>query len=282
MFIFTYKLKDKYNMNKFKTYGQFINESNQNNIVNVILDSLEPTIVEMVAATEKWFVETFKQEFTKYDRESARLNLIYDMVKSIEMYTLPTDSLITLNVRKSAKGNIEISSQIQREGTTYSFMTEAIYAGGHNIQRLHYRYIVKTDIPKTGASEISKEYSEKIKKMSKLEKLNQEIQSYEVRIKRATEDAETNSKLTDAEIVQSIKDNSKDSWYEWPTWDEIVSRDAAKNYNNDESFYNSERDNGIAKRIASWKQMNIEWKRKSAVDYQKTLKKLQAKLDSMV
>ena len=269
-------------MNKFKTYGQFINESNQNNIVNVILDSLKPTIVEMVAATEKWFVETFKQEFTKYDRESARLNLIYDMVKSIEMYTLPTDSLITLNVRKSAKGNIEISSQIQREGTTYSFMTEAIYAGGHNIQRLHYRYIVKTNIPKTGASEISKEYSEKIKKMSKLEKLNQEIQSYEVRIKRATEDAETNSKLTDAEIIQSIKDNSKDSWYEWPTWDEIVSRDAAKNYNNDESFYNSERDNGIAKRIASWKQMNIEWKRKSIVDYQKTLKKLQAKLDSMV
>lgn len=269
-------------MSKFKTYNQFVNESKQNNIVNVILDSMEPTIVEMLAATEKWFTETFKQEFTKYDREMARLNLIVDMVKAVEAYTQPTDLLLSLNVSKSAKGNIEISSQIQREGTTYSFVTEAIYAGGHNIQRLHYRYIVKTNIPKTGASEISKEYSEKIKKMSKLEKLNQEIQSYEVRIKRATEDAETNSKLTDVEIIQSIKDNPRESWHEWPTWKEIVSRDAAKNYNNDESFYNSERDNGIAKRIASWKQMNIEWKRKSIVDYQKTLKKLQAKLDSLL
>lgn len=269
-------------MNKFKTYGQFVNESNQNNIVNVILDSLEPTIVEMVAATEKWFIETFKQEFTKYDREIARLNLIFDMVKSIEAYTNPTDSLISLNVRKSAKGNIEIDSQIQREGTTYSFITEAIYAGGHNIQRLHYRYIIKTNIPKTGASEISKEYSEKIKKMSKFEKLKSEIQEYELKIKRATEDAEANSKLNDTEIIQAIKDNPKNSWYEWPTWEEIVKRDAAKNYNNDEAFYNSERDNGIAKNIAFWKSTNIEWKKRSAIEYQKTLKKLQAKLDSLM
>jgi hypothetical protein len=38
-------------MNKFKTFGQFINESKQDNIVNVILNTLEPTIVEMLAAT---------------------------------------------------------------------------------------------------------------------------------------------------------------------------------------------------------------------------------------
>ena len=80
-------------MNKFKTFGQFVNESKQDNIVNAILDTLEPTIVEMLSATEKWFVEKFKQEFTKYDRELARINLTYDVVKSIEMYTSPTDSL---------------------------------------------------------------------------------------------------------------------------------------------------------------------------------------------
>lgn len=269
-------------MSKFKTYGQFVNESKQNNIVNVILDALEPTIIEMVSATEKWFIETFKQEFTKYDREMARLNLIFDMVKSIESYTNPTDSLISLNVRKSAKGNIEIDSQIQRDGITYSFVTEAIYAGGHNIQRLHYRYIVKTNIPKTGSSEILKEYSERIKKMSKLEKINNEIQQYELRIKRATEDAEVNSKLTDDEIIQTIKKDPKESWYEWPTWNEIVKRDAAKNYNNDEAFYNAERENGIARKIASWKHMNIEWKLKYAENWKKDLKKLQLKLDSLL
>ena len=267
-------------MDKFKTYGQFLNESNQNNIVNVILDALEPTIVEMVAATEKWFVETFKQEFTKYDREYARINLTYDMVKSIEMYTLPTDSLISLNVRKSAKGNIEISSQIQRGETAYSFQTEAIYAGGHNIQRLHYRYIVKTNLPKTGESTITKEYTDKIKKMSKLEKINKEIQEYELRIEKTSKDAESNSKLNNDEIINVLKSNK--DWYEWPTWKEIVSRDAAKNYNNDETFYNLERENQIARKIASWKHMNIEWKLKYAENWKKELKKLQAKRDSMV
>lgn len=267
-------------MNKFKTFGQFINESKQDNIVNVILDSLEPTIIEMLAATEKWFVETFKQEFTKYDREMARINLTYDMVKSIEMYTLPTDSLLSINARKSIKGNILIIAQIQRGEETYNFSTEAIYAGGHNIQRLHYRYIVKTDLPKTGATEITKEYSEKIKKMSKLEKLNKEIESYEIRIKRAQEDLETNSKLTDAEIIQVLKD--KNNWYEWPTWSEIVKRDAAKNYNDDETYYNQQMKKGIADEIENWKVQNIVWKQKYIADYQKTLNKLITKRDSMV
>jgi hypothetical protein len=267
-------------MNKFKTFGQFINESKQDNIVNVILNTLEPTIAEMLAATEKWFVETFKQEFTKYDREMARINLTYDMVKSIEMYTLPTDSLLSMNVRKSAKGNIEISSQIQRGENTYSFQTEAIYAGGHNIQRLHYRYIVKTNIPKTGASEITKEYSEKIKKMSKLERLNKEISDYEARIKGTEEKIEVNSKLNNDEILNVLK--SDKDWYEWPTWSEIVKRDAAKNYDNDENVFNQKQKEHIEHKIGFWKNMNVDSQKRYLVDYQKTVKKLQAKRDSMV
>jgi hypothetical protein len=38
----------------------------------------------------------------------------------------------------------------------------------------------------------------------------------------------------------------------------------------------------IAKRISSWKSMNIDSKKRYAVDYQKTIKKLQTKLDSML
>ena len=262
-------------MNKFKTYGQFLNESNQNNIVNVILDSLEPTIVEMLAATEKWFVEKFEQEFTKYDRELARINLTYDMVKSIEMYTLPTDVLISMNVRKSVKGNIQIDAQIQRGETTYSFATEAIYAGGHNIQRLHYRYLVKTSLPKTGANQIAKEYAEKIKKMSKLEQLNKDINNYELRIEKQKAELEVNSKLTDTELKLKAK-------VAWPTWEEIVKRDAAKNYNNDEAHYYQEQEKNIQRQIDSWKQINVISKQQWLVSVTKEVKKLQAKRDSMV
>lgn len=267
-------------MKNLKSYEQFLNESKQDNIVNVILDALEPTIVEMVATTEAWFIKTFNQEFTKYDRESARLNLIFDMVKAVETYTQPTDSLLSLNVSKSAKGNIEITAQIQRDGVAYQFSTEAIYAGGHNIQRLHYRYITKTSIPKTGASQMTKEYSDKIKKMSKAEKLNNDIKQYEARVAKAQEDLAINSKLTDDEIVQTLKD-SKD-WYEWPTWAEIVKRDAAKNYNNDEAYYNQEMEDGIARKINNWKNKNITWKEKSIVELSKEIVKLQKKIEAFI
>ena len=267
-------------MNKFKTFGQFLNESKQDNIVNVILDTLEPTIVEMLAATEKWFVEKFNQEFTKYDRELARINLTYDMVKSIESYTLPTDSLISMNVSKSVKGNIQIDAQIQRGETVYSFATEAIYAGGHNIQRLHYRYIVKTKIPGTGSNTIAKEYSDKIKKMSKLEKLNKEINSYEIRIKNAEKMVETNSKVSDAEILKILK--SREDWKDSPTWEEIIRRDAAKNYNNDEAYYYQEQERYLNSRIEHWKYLNVNQYKSWLVGAAKELKKLIAKRDSMV
>ena len=267
-------------MKKLKSFDQFLNESRQTNIVNVILDALEPTIVEMVAATEAWFIKTFEQEFTAYDRESARLNLIFDMVKAVETYTQPTDSLLSLNVSKSAKGNIEITAQIHRDGVAYQFSTEAIYAGGHNIQRLHYRYITKTNIPKTGVSELTKEYSDKIKRMSKAEKLNTDIKNYELRVAKTHTEIETNSKLNDDQIVQTLKD--KGDWYEWPTWSEIVSRDAAKNYDNDEAYYNQQMKDSIAKKIESWKNMNITWKEKSIVDWTKEIKKLKTKLEAFI
>ena len=267
-------------MKNLKSYEQFLNESKQDNIVNVILDALEPTILEMVNETEAWYEAKFKRDFTDFDRQMTRLNLIFDMVKAVENYTQPTDSLLSINVITSVKGNIEITAQIQRGVDTYSFSTEAIYAGGHNIQRLHYRYITRTNIPKTGASTISKEYSDKIKRMSKAEKLNAEIKQYEARVAKAQEDLAINSKLTDDEIVQKLKD-SKD-WYEWPTWAEIVKRDAAKNYNNDEAYYNQEMEGGIADSIKSWKRTNITWKEQSVVAWTKEITKLQNKLEDFI
>ena len=267
-------------MNTIKTYSQFLNESKQNNIVNVILDALEPTILKMVNKTEAWYEAKFKQEFTDFDRQMTRLNLIFDMVKAVETYTQPTDSLLSINVITSVKGNIEINAQIQRDGETYSFLTEAIYAGGHNIQRLHYRYITKTKLPKTGSSVISKEYSEKIKRMSKAEKLNTDIKHYEARVAKAQEDLAINSKLTDDAIIQVLKD--KKDWYEWPTWAEIVKRDAAKNYNNDEAYYNQEMSDGIADSIESWKRINITWTEQSIVAWSKEITKLQNKLEYFI
>ena len=268
-------------MRYFKTYNQFINESKENHIMNVILNSLEQTINEMTAEIETWFRKNFpKNVITDYDLESWRISLIRDMVKAVEKYTLPSDVLVDIQSNKGNKGNIEIVAKIQRDGEVYDFRTEAIYAGGRNIQVLHYRYITKTRLPKTGNSTLTKEYDAKYKKLSKLEKLNTEINRYQTRIAKAEEDVAINSKMNDDEIIQALKDGG--DWYDWPTWDEIVKRDAAKNYNNDEGYYNQEMEDGIARKINNWKNKNITWKEKSIVELSKEIVKLQKKIDALL
>ena len=264
---------DNFDLKKYLTEGRLFEEGN---IVNVILNKLEPTIFEMVSQTEAWFEEKFKQDFTDFDREMARLNLTFDMVKAIETYTNPSDTLLSIDVDTSIKNNIEITAQIERDGVTYNFSTEAIYAGGYNIQRLHYRYITRTNIPKTGSSTISKEYSEKIKRMNRIERLNKDIKQYETRVAKAQAELAVDSKLTDDEIIQTLKD--KKDWYEWPTWKEIVKRGAAKNYNNDEAYYNQEMQDGLASSIESWKRIHITWTKQSIDAWTKEIAKLQDKL----
>lgn len=268
-------------MANIKTYNQFINESKENHIMNVILNSLEQTISEMTAEIEAWFRKNFpKNAISQYDRESWRISLIRDMVKAVEKYTLPSDVLVDIQSNKGNKGNIEIVAKIQRDGEVYDFRTEAIYAGGRNIQVLHYRYITKTRLPKTGNSTLTKEYDAKYKKLSKLEKLNTEINRYQTRITKAEEDVAINSKMNDDEIIQALKDVG--DWYDWPTWDEIVKRDAAKNYNNDEGYYNQKMEDGIARKIDHWKNKNITRKEKSIVELSKEIVKLQKKIDALL
>lgn len=264
---------DNFDLKKYLTEGRLFEEGN---IVNVILNKLEPTISEMVSQTEAWFEEKFKQDFTDFDREMARLNLTFDMVKAVETYTNPSDTLLSIKVDTSIKNNIEITAQIKRDGVTYNFSTEAIYAGGYNIQRLHYRYITRTNIPKTGSSTVSKEYSEKIKRMNRIERLNKDIKQYETRVAKAQAELAVDSKLTDDEIIQTLKD--KKDWYEWPTWKEIVKRGAAKNYDNDEAYYNQEMQDGLASSIESWKRIHITWTEQSIIAWTKEIAKLQDKL----
>jgi hypothetical protein len=267
-------------MKYIKLFEQFITESNSDNIVDKILTALADDIQTLIGKHEEAFEKHFERPMTDYDKELTRLNIIWDMVKAIETYTLPTDNLITISSYSSPKGNLTISAQIERDGTVYNFNTEVIYAGGYNIQRLHYRYITKTNIPKTGNTTISSQYQEKIKKLSKLEKLNKEIENYEARIKATQEKIEVNSKLNDNEILNLLK--SKEDWYKWPTWSEIIKRGADVNYDNDENVFNQKREEHIQFKIKFWKDMNVDSQRKYLADYQRTVNKLNAKLKQMM
>ena len=243
-----------------------LKESLDKNIVNTILDELKPTISDMVNEIEKWVREKYKMPVNDHDREMFRYNLIVDMVKAVESYTKPTDKLISVRARRSGKGSIQINAEIERDGVSYPFETEAILAGGHNIQQLHYRYITKTRLGKTN----------KVKQLSKIEKINQEIESFQKRIDNANKEIEANSKLSDEEILKSV--TSKPDYYVWPSWEEMIQRDAARNYNNDEAEYNREKTDRYNNIVPNWKDRNIRQKQDYVKSLQIAVNKLQKKL----
>jgi hypothetical protein len=266
-------------MKHLKLFEEFILESNSKNIVNIILLSLADDIQYLIGKHEEAFQKHYERPMTDYDKEETRLNIIWDMVKSIETYTAPTDKLITVSSSISPKGNLEIFAQIQRGDQVYSFNTEVIYAGGHNIQRLHYRYITKTSLPKTGNSAVSNQYRDRIKKLSKLKKLNQDIVNFENRILKNQEKLSINKAKSESEIWKEIK--SKPNYYEWPTWKEIINRGADKNYNSEDD-YNQQREEDYKRSIEHWKTINIKSIETQTLSYQKEVIKLRKKLENVI
>jgi hypothetical protein len=266
-------------MEHIKLFEEFILESNSENIINKILTAITDDIQHLIGNHEEAFQKHYERPMTAYDKELTRLNIIWDMVKSIEIYTLPTDELITVSSSISPKGNLEIFAQIQRGDQVYPFNTEVIYAGGHNIQRLHYRYITKTSLPKTGSSSISNVYRDRLKKLSRLEKLNQDIINFENKITKNQERLNANMAKKESDIWEEIK--SKPDYYEWPSWKEIVKRGADKNYNNEDDF-NQKREEDYKRRIEFWKNMNIKNIETQILSYQKEVIKLRKKLEQVI
>lgn len=264
-------------MQYVKPFEEFILESNSNNPVNHILTSLADDIQHLIGKHEEAFQKHFERPMTAYDKELTRLNIIWDMVKAIETYTLPTDKVITVSSSISPKGNLQIYAQIQRGDQVYPFDTEVIYAGGHNIQRLHYRYITKTTIPKTGSNTISTQYANEIKKLSKLEKLNLEIQQYEARIQKNEEELRVNRLKTQDQIWNEI--HSDKDYYEFPSWAEIVKRGADRNYDYSEDLYNQKREESLKDYYDFWKRRNITWKEQDIKAAQGEVTKLRKKLE---
>jgi len=215
--------------------------SKRNSVIEELIHQLEPSVLTLLDRWEVQFEEQFEKEMTEYDKEMARLQMLSDIVNAFEKYTKPSDVMSDLRIYNSPKGSFEISADIIRDGITYPFRTEVIYAGGYNIQKLHFRYLISTKLPQTGNKILFTEISEKIKRLTKLEKLNKDLEYMESVKKRDITAYERIDAMSDEEILEQNeywRDNASKV-----TWETIVERGADKNFDfQEEKFNESQRE----------------------------------------
>jgi hypothetical protein len=86
--------------------------------------------------------ESFNKWFNNY-KEEYRINQIWKLTQSMMKHLTDKDSLSSnVRVSKTPKGFC-VEFQYLNDGQLFNYQTDAIEAGGHNIQCFHYRYITK-------------------------------------------------------------------------------------------------------------------------------------------
>jgi hypothetical protein len=255
----------------------------KNPLINRLLVELKPLIADIIKDTKKKY-ENDGMTFSEYDAYVTELTLKFDMVKALEKYTQPTDKMSGVKVRNSDKGSFQISCIIERDGNKYPFNTEVIYAGGYNIQKLHFRYLTKTTVPYTGQSVETQKLKAELVKLSKGEKLQKDIERLQWSIDYNQNLIDINSKFTDKEILAKYEagDTSSGKPYKWPSWEQIIKNGTAKNYNNDEKYFNQQKKEAQEGNISFWKKVNIDWKKDAIKTAQQNIVKVQKKLTNLI
>lgn len=218
-----------------RTYREFL-RIKKGSAIQKFLDNLDDVLIEQIGKWEILFKKNHKKEPTEYDKEYQKLVFVFDLVSSVEKYLEPTDNIITTKYHMSNKGSYIVDAKIERGSVVHDFNTEVIFAGGYNIQRLHYRYIVKTNIPMTNRDDLARQFKEKIKILKGNKKISEEIQRYEKMIENNMNRRTTDS-YTDEEVLKCLREKNSDfSRIYDVTWEEIIRRGADKNYKNKQEF----------------------------------------------
>lgn len=262
------------------------------NIIIDLLEKLNPTLDTMVDNIFK--VENYKREkdgsktkiYSEYDRKLEKLSIMHDIVKSFSTYTKLTDVLVEFSVKGSRKGTLQIEAKISRDGDSKYFLeTRLIYAGGYNVQRLHYRVITSSNLPKDGDKTMMNGLALQIKKMTTTERLEKEIKSIESAIKRYTTELLEVEGLTDEKILESRYDSSRSlKSYETlqPDYEYWENGFVVFTYaNNTEDEYNKLIEKENITYVKNFKRINISIRKADIKKMQKSIEKIKTKISEL-
>lgn len=178
------------------SYVSILESKERESIHNKINNMKKRLELPNIPSNELRFLpDRIKQLETSLERDIYfwKLGLKYKLFNSLANYIQETDVITEIKLTKSVKG-LEINCNVTRDGVTYEFNTRAIEAGGYDIQCFHYRYITKTSLPKT-----------EDKTISKIFKLNEELNKMEYYLNVSTQKNNTNNINHYTRQIESIK-----------------------------------------------------------------------------
>ena len=253
------------------------------NIARQILEKLDSEINYLAG---KIFDNMKKNNLIKSNEikklEYIKLYISYDFLKSVEIYTKQNDLLKSISSGLSIKGNMLISCVIERDNLVYNLETDCIYAGGYNIQSLHYRYITKTNLPKTGNRTLAETIKMEIKKIDKKTKLLNDINFYQNKISKLEGEVSKDILFTDEDIINQVictkNETGEPTYIYTDTYEENLEKNPNSKWTK-ESYLKHQKES-VKMHIEHFR-YNTDHKKKCIKDYLKNIEKLEQKISSL-
>jgi hypothetical protein len=147
-----------------------------------------------------------KFNVTNFDKKCIEISLINDLCKSVLVYTEDNDQVVQFESTISIKGNFEMYGFILRNGEKYRFTTECIIAEGY-VQRRHFRYLTKTNLPKSGTSKVITEVKNEMKRLNKIKRMMKFIDGQKKLISKFQNELNELEKRTEQDWIDAINNS---------------------------------------------------------------------------
>ena len=232
---------------------------------------IEPNIDEAIEKS-KAKAEEKGEPFTKSDAEYIKLSLEYDLLNATGKYLESNDKIVSAKLTRAFNNTFNLNAVIKRNGKDYYFKTKSTLAGGYNVQRYHYRYLVDSNLPKVENNGFDY-LKTRISNITKAKDIDSTIRVYKRNIEKYQEEIDTYENMSDEEYL-------KDWYFKNLTWDDIVKRGADKNYEGGKAEFDKRKADD-KKRVLEGRKTRIESAKRNIKSQEAAIAKEQQKKNEL-